>query len=136
MEPFIIWQENYNVAIPSINRQHKRIVNSINYLFDHVYNDQEIDFIRRILKVLLGYTKSHCRYEEILLRRVSFPHLTNHMFLHKSIIEKTATICEELQSSKSNVPQEIFILLKDMWIDHIVKEDAQFVECLLEDFIR
>ncbi len=136
MVPFIVWQENYNIDIPSLNRQHKRIVNSINYLFDHVYKEQEIDFIRKILKVLLGYTKSHCRYEEILLRRVSFPYLTNHMFLHKSIIEKTATICEELQSSKSNVPQEIFTLLKNMWIDHIMKEDTKFVEYLLDDFIQ
>lgn len=84
-EKNIEWKKEWNVGIPELDEQHKKLVEIINSLntFEARQNPQVFAVI---LSELTDFVKEHHQTEESIMREYDYPELNKHMKEHCSLV--------------------------------------------------
>ena len=77
----ITWKSEYDVGVPAIDEQHKRLFGLLDNL---ARPDQEIRHTDLMLE-LGRYIAEHFAYEESLMRKHSYPRLAEHVAQHQEL---------------------------------------------------
>ncbi len=131
----ILWSKDFLFDIPSIDEQHKKIIDYINTLIDYNNNDISSNNIADIFDELLSYSYSHYEYEETLLKELKYSEtdLKQHKAIHlafKDII--TELVVKSINRNNYDVAEEVLNFMRDWWVDHIINEDMKYKSFLEE----
>ena len=75
----ITWDDKkYSVSVPSIDIQHKKLVDLINKLHNGMMTGTAKSLIKEIITELVDYTKTHFKYEEELLIKCGYDEFEQH----------------------------------------------------------
>jgi len=129
---FITWQEKYSVKIPSIDAQHKRLVEIINELYSSMKAGKTKDQLGKTLQDLVAYTKTHFSYEEGLLEKAGYGDLAEHKKQHEAFVEKISSTCKQYENGKLFMSIDICNFLQGWLIQHIQGTDQKYSQLLLE----
>lgn len=124
-----VWQEDFSVGIPSIDEQHKRLVEMI----DVDNSDQEPDrtsFQERFIKALAEYARYHFDYEERLLKENGYGALEHQQEEHKKFILAIADYELRLEQGKALSVLELYQFLTSWLVNHILGSDKKYAEFL------
>lgn len=92
----IHWDKQYELGIPSIDDQHKRLVEIISSLSDVLSNAQEgddiFDELVGIIESLTSYTVYHFKHEEQIFERLGYENTVAHQEEHKKLILQVESI--------------------------------------------
>lgn len=122
--PRIAWTSEYEISIPVIDGQHRRIVDYINDLHDAV-EQADSHTTARVINDLVDYTYSHFAFEEALMEEAGYDALAIHQGTHRAF-------CQRLDKLKNDFHQgqEVATQLADMlqtWlISHILSDDNSY----------
>ncbi|MBN1589824.1 MAG: hemerythrin family protein [Pirellulales bacterium] len=119
----ITWKNYYSVNEPSLDAEHKQIINCINDLYSALNDPKRVDLTKQILDALVQYTQTHFEHEEKLLKEVGFPTLDAHKALHDEMKRKTFGLRTHWTLVTN---QDVLVFLKDWWIGHIQGEDKLY----------
>ena len=129
----IAWSAEYETGIKKIDEQHKSIVDLINRLIDYCETGKkDPGTLHNILHTLASYTTEHLDYEEDVLENAQYPDLVDHAGKHEEYLEKISEILFEASLEDDSVSETALEFLADWWDRHILIEDMQFRDFLLD----
>ena len=122
----IQWDDRYNIQVPEIDAQHKRLVELVNHLIaiqDQKTTDEEM---ARILGAMTSYLGEHFDTEEQMMIDHGYPALASHREQHQAFVARTAYYIAVYQKSGALLKKDLLHFLKTWLVDHIGKTDAAF----------
>jgi hemerythrin len=125
---FISWGADYELGIPLIDAQHKKLFEIIN-----TYHDSEIS-TEDAFAALISYIDFHFKTEEYYFDKFNYKftkeHKAAHEYYKKTVFELHDKYLKN--NSKNNIRVEIEEFVKDWISDHIRLSDVVFKTCFLE----
>lgn len=125
------WNSSYSVKIPSIDQQHKKLVDLINELHDSMKSGKGSEAMGGILLDLINYTKTHFKFEEDMLKRNGYEKLGDQQRAHAMFVSKIEDTKRDLDSGKPVFSMKMMNFLKDWLKSHILKTDMEYSEFLV-----
>lgn len=128
----INWGDVYCIGNEEIDKQHKKLVDIINKLYTAFLRAEANQAVSLILEEMVDYTKYHFAYEEGLLKKISFPTLTEHIALHQKFVKRTQEFIQEHKQNSGVLSYDIMNFLRKWLMEHIADEDRKYVGYLLK----
>lgn len=125
--PAITWNGTYSVGIRKIDRQHHRIIDILNELYD-LDRSRERQQLQHIFTLLRDYVQEHFGDEELLMREAGYPGLEHHKQEHARFID---TICEyhrDYLKGRRLVLINVYNVIWDWLVSHVLTEDRKLGE--------
>ena len=122
----IVWNNDLDTGIDVIDKQHKRIVEYINKLYD-VQDTHEMSEIGEVLDELVDYTLSHFTFEESLMEEAGYPYIKAHKRVHQLFVKRVNEYMQRFKSGE-DITAELLNTLKAWLINHIRNDDNDYSE--------
>lgn len=130
------WTEELSVGIPSIDRQHRKIVDLINELNTAMESGETDSILRQIFRELVAYTDHHFRYEEELFERAGYGDAAAHMQEHEALRKKVIDMKDRVDRGEFVLGVEVMSFLRDWLTRHIQGSDMAYAPDLMEAGVR
>ena len=122
MVVYVTWKDSYTVHDPSLDAEHRQIIESINKLYLPMQGRTPGLAAERLLGSLIQYTRTHFEHEEELLKKTAYPAFAEHKALHDDMVQRTIDLQTHLMSLTAS---DVLNFLKDWWLEHIQGEDKK-----------
>jgi hemerythrin len=129
--PFFEWNDKYSVGVPSVDGQHKRLIEIINTFYDAMREGKGESALRQTLDDLIDYTNTHFRYEENLLQAKGYPDLAAHKKVHESLTAQVMDLVSKYKAGKAALSIETGNFLKNWLANHIMTTDHKYSQHLV-----
>jgi len=132
----LVWKPEFELGIPEIDQQHRKLVEIGGNLFELVSDQTKTDYydeIMAMLKELENYTVTHFAYEEAAFDAKGFIGSEAHKFEHKLFVKKLEKYFNNLESVDRNQQEvllELLTFISDWLVKHIVKTDREYAALL------
>ncbi len=134
--PLIEWSEALSTQIPSIDRQHRVILGYINELHDGVENGEFRGVLDNVLRGLVGYTRTHFAYEEMLFKRFGYEQQQEHKAVHQRMVDKVDDFKNRFAKGETDIGPELLEFLKDWLSHHILEDDMAYSKFMIEQGVK
>ena len=125
------WKQQYEIGIPSIDEQHKKLLSLINTIGEKRDTAPQQKEIFALLNQLVQYAEKHFDTEERFMKAVRYPKFLAHQRLHESFLTNIITFAEQLEKRQPKVFEQILQFLKEWYINHIGGADKEYKEYFL-----
>jgi hemerythrin len=138
MKEYIPWDTRFELGIPKIDFQHKKLVSLCNVLYNTVMEEktkETQDFPRLMLeatKDAIDYTKYHFGEEEKILRSVNMDLYLMQKSMHGDFVLTIMKTVQEGTRANFDTAVGFATFLKDWVFSHIATEDRKYVPTMLE----
>jgi hemerythrin len=125
MAAYIVWKDFYSVNEPSLDAQHRQVIESINELYKVWESPETAGATKRVLDRLVEYTRTHFDHEEKIMQEAGFPkwEFEAHKLLHDAMRQRTMGLRTHLTLVTA---RDVLVFLKDWWLEHIQGEDKKY----------
>jgi len=130
MKKFFVWKEEYNLEIDIINAQHKKLVDIINRLYQSFIDKNHNNILADIIDELIDYTKYHFSVEEEYFAKHNYQKAKEHILYHRDFVRKISEFKADVDAGKMSTVYKMMTFLQDWLVNHIIKEDVQYVPAL------
>ena len=137
---YITWEKKFELGIPVIDEQHKRLVQPCNHLYTEIVGQQtesragnlnwQIAF-SSALRETVDYVQTHFRDEEKLLSAIGYPAFTQHKAQHQQFVAKITEMLSDFQHIESQDAINFLHFLYNWILEHIAVEDKQYVSAVI-----
>lgn len=127
--------QKLELEIKGIDNQHKELIFILQQTNDlqHTSDSRKKLYLPVIIKKLFYYSQFHFSYEEEHMAKNSYPRLKEQQALHKEFIRGIMNFVEDFNKGAAQLTDDIIIFLKDWAINHILQEDKQYKDYLMEN---
>ena len=127
----IEWSDKLSMSHPDIDAEHQQFIKLVNELNDVISQQQDKVVIERIMGLILEDAIAHFSNEEQILAEKSYPAAQEHILMHVELINHFNQAMEKIQVSKIRaVWIKTGLEIKDKLVDHLLNEDAKYIEHL------
>jgi hemerythrin len=126
-ELFMKWRPDFELGIPEIDKQHKKIVELINSLNDAFMKHETKGKLEGILNEMAEYAVYHFKTEEKLFVDRNFPFAKEHIQQHQQFARKVQDYKTKHEAGHS-VTFQVLIFLRKWLTDHILDSDREYVD--------
>ena len=96
MENQLVWKEEYNIGVDSIDKEHQRLFKIINKLFAFGKEEKKSQWAcQEGIKYFKDHAMKHFGEEENYMMSIGYPGLAKHRELHQGFRKKTLPALEE-----------------------------------------
>jgi hemerythrin len=120
------WNESMKVGVEASDRQHIKVFDLINQLYEAMKVGKAKNVLGNILTELASYTQEHFSAEERLFKQYGYPDAKVHMLQHAYLTRKTNELKDKFEDGKTMLSVEMLNFLKDWWNNHIMKVDKMY----------
>lgn len=117
-----IWNDTYRTGNFRIDQQHQELFRLINDLHDAILSRVGEEVLGATLYQLSDYTIRHFGMEEALMRRVTYPALSEHKRKHDQLAEQVKGLRKRFDEGRLTLTITLSNFLAD-WLRHHIKED-------------
>jgi hemerythrin len=121
--PLFLWKKSYEVNIPEIDAQHRRLVEVINKLSDAMMLKQGYKIMPHILEELSAYVQLHFAAEEKIMREMNYPELEDHCQMHNELAQRVLDFRTAYTNDQSLDTKALLDFLCQWLKDHISVND-------------
>lgn len=123
----IQWQAMFEIGIPSLDMQHKKLVGMINQLEDALTSGKGAinEEIGSVLVQLVEYTQYHFADEEKVQQQIGFTDHKSHCESHRLFVAQVKAILLRMKNGGAVNAFELMNFLRDWLINHILCEDRK-----------
>jgi len=127
----IEWSDALSMQNPEIDAEHQEFASLVNDLNTAIIGRHSKDDVESILKRIVTHSIEHFTHEEKLFVQMQYPKTQEHMQLHSELIITLKKILTEIHNSEfSKEWIEMGLAIKNALVDHILSDDAQYIEYL------
>ena len=127
MDAHFAWQDQYNIGVEVIDREHQRLFRIINKLFSFQEDDKDSQWTcQEGIKFFKSHTMKHFTDEEAYMASIGYPGLEQHRRIHKGFRENTLPSLEQELERTDYSPDAVehFLGVCTGWlIGHTLTED-------------
>ncbi len=127
--PFILWEESYRVKIDQIDKQHMRLFEIVNQIYDDLKRGRQ-ENMGAILTELAEYTVFHFGVEAELFKKHSYHDEKKHLASHDALLGQVGAFLAEFKRGDAVVDFRLLNFLRSWLCNHILKEDMRYVAFL------
>jgi len=120
-----VWNDKMLTGIGNIDEHHRVLVRLLVDAYNAVELGTPPERVRPIVSELVSYTKYHFAAEERLMVEKKYPDLLEHRLAHRWFSGQVDGIFLKVSSRDPATSLELFKLLRDWLIDHILKLDKR-----------
>ncbi len=124
------WNEMFSVEIPSIDEQHKQLINYVNQLHDAMMEGKASDEVAPILNGLINYTATHFKHEEDFFDKFNYAETDEHKRIHADLVKQVMDFKTKFDAGEATLSSDLMEFLKEWLMTHIMQEDKKYMECL------
>ncbi len=124
--PLFQWSQNLSVNIAEIDKQHRKLVDLINLLYDSMKEGKGKEVVGKILNDLTDYTVHHFSTEERLFEKYAYPEYARHKKDHEDLTKQVIDIKGKFMAGKTVLTMEVMNFLKDWLNNHIMQVDKKY----------
>ncbi len=125
--PFVIWKEAYSVGSRELDAQHQAIFKLLNELYAVLQEGGGDKPPPVLLQEAAKYAQQHFETEEHLMALCGYPRLPEHQQVHRQYVRRVAEIG---QDPEGEIDCELFLFLKDWWLNHVTQMDSEYAPFL------
>ena len=129
---YIDWSEKLSVKVAIIDKQHKKLIEIINDLYDAMQKGKGKEVLEDVFTRLVDYVKTHFKTEERLMAEYNYPERNVHEGQHNDLTYQVGQLAVKAQAGKITVTLETMAFLKDWLYNHILKTDAKLGQYLVD----
>ena len=133
---FLEWDNSFSVKIPSIDKQHQKLIGMINELMDAMKEGKGNNVLGDIIGKLADYTVVHFTTEEKYFDRYGFPGTEEHKKEHQEFVTKVLDFKQGFEAGKIGLSIKIMHFLKDWLKDHILGTDQKYSDFLVSKGVK
>jgi len=122
----IVWTSEFNVNIKIIDEQHKKLVETINMLYDAVMKGQGKSALAEVFRNLTEYTSIHFTTEEDFMIKYSYPGYEEQKKEHERCISKMLDFKHRFDKGDVTVAVDITAFLSDWLNMHLLDMDQKY----------
>lgn len=123
---FFEWSEAMSVGVPTLDSDHKALINLINALHEDVERGETSTRLDEVFDQLDIYVDYHFAREERVMRACSYPATDSHREAHRAIARSIQRIQEQRNSGEIQIEQDLLNFLKDWLNHHILLQDIDY----------
>jgi len=135
MDP-IAWNNSLRVGVAKLDRQHKQLIDSINYLLEHDSLTTERQTVLEVLGMLTNYAAYHFQTEEQILTEYGYPDLRTQQEEHREFKLRTAKFCADAMAPDGKLRSELLTYLRQWVTVHLMEEDMKYKAFLKKKVVR
>jgi hemerythrin len=120
------WKAEYSVNVAMIDKQHKRLVELLNQLYDAMRDGKGNEVVGKVLDELVDYTKKHLGDEERLLQSNGYPAFVGHKAEHVRITAQVLEYQKQYKDGNVGISVKLGNFIKDWLIVHIQTVDKKY----------
>jgi len=134
----IKWVPQMSVNEPTIDKQHKQILDQIRIMDEKADVDNLLPSVRECISFLNKYIKEHLAYEEKYMKNNNYPNLNEHNKIHQGFRDYYEKFNEELSvrlAKEFNVKKLVKDYFKksqkflaNWWVNHINVVDQKYAD--------
>jgi hemerythrin-like metal-binding protein len=132
----ITWRDTFSVQVPSIDEQHKKLVELINDLYNKFYEGIDNQYLETLFSELEKYAVYHFDYEERFMELYGFKGYKEHKQEHESFKKKIGDYKQSLDAGKTKDIIDLVTFLKDWLLKHIMGTDQKYAPLFQEKGLR
>lgn len=121
--PLFMWKKSYELNIPELDMQHRRLVGLVNELSDAMMIRAGQRTVPHILDELTDYIQLHFTSEESLMQEVNYPELESHRQQHLKFTQQVLDFKEQYYCEHEIDTRELLNFLCDWFKGHILESD-------------
>jgi len=121
----IQWNKKYEVDVRKIDRQHRRIVDILNRLYDLQENDMRSKELQKIFDDLRKYIVTHFKTEETYLKKLDCPDYDLQKKEHDNFIDTICSYQKDFFKEKPLTVINLFNYVWDWFSHHILAVDKK-----------
>ena len=80
----IQWDESISLGVPQLDNDHKRLIQILNFIEAHQYDDVEAEAISIVIEQIREFASSHFRHEEEYMLKINYPEYRIHKEEHNN----------------------------------------------------
>jgi|SRR5208283_3182348 len=130
------WTQKLSVGIPSIDKQHQKLIELLNAFFVSVQNKDGKGKIATVIKGLKDYTIEHFNSEEAVMRIHKYPGLEVQVREHESFVKTVQDFEDRFNKGKLILTLEITNFIRDWITNHIMNVDKQYSDFLAQRGVK
>ena len=126
-----------SVKIPSIDEQHKEMMEMINLLHDSIAKGNSKTVLVEIFEGLAQYTKHHFTYEEKLFKQYGYDGQVKHIKEHQKLINKVNDLKQKMENEEGfMLGMEVMDFLNQWLTGHIQGSDKNYTAFLRSNGVK
>ena len=133
---YISWDPKFELGIPVIDSQHKKLVDLCNRLYEDLMKNKDKDgwqaSLSGTLKECVEYVRTHFHDEEVIMRAAEYENFAAHKRAHEYFIHKILNTTHEFDKATFSTALQFVRFLYDWILGHIAHEDKLYVKRILE----
>ncbi|MEN8006466.1 MAG: bacteriohemerythrin [Candidatus Krumholzibacteriota bacterium] len=133
---FINWTEEFITGIPSIDEQHRRLVDLANKFEEAGRRGRGSRVMSDILNDLVGYTQEHFAHEEKIMAESGFPETKQHTARHRQLMQKVERFQYEFETEGRPVTADVREFLRYWVRSHILQDDMAYAAHLKQALVQ
>lgn len=126
----IKWDAKYEVKVKKIDRQHRKIVDILNELYDLQNSEADRGKIEKIFDELRDYISTHFRTEEAYLKEIGCDGYDQQKSEHTTFIDTICAYQKEYFKEKPLALINLFNYVWDWFANHILTVDKK---CMINE---
>jgi len=136
-EVLLEWSDKMLLGIPSIDAQHKQLVEMLNELYAGFKAGTAKNLMGPVLDRLVQYTATHFQHEEAFFEQTGYPEAKHHKLEHANLVKKALEVQSKYNSDHNSVlTQDVMAFLRNWLVDHILGSDKRYVPHLKSHGIK
>lgn len=119
------WNDQMSTGIDRFDREHKKLIDLLNSLYDAMKAGKGKDVSGTILQELIAYTVTHFANEEKAFAEAGYEEAQRHHDIHEKMKAKVMSFKSDLESGKVSVI-DLLNFLTDWLKKHIMETDKKY----------
>ncbi len=132
----IHWTDTLSVNIPSIDKQHKKLVDLINDFYLKIQTKPPKELMLSLIESLKQYTVYHFSTEEKYMKLNRFPGYLQHKAEHDKFVETVLDFENRYLNGDLILTIEVTGFIKDWVANHIIGTDKKYSTFLYQKGVR
>ncbi|MBF0380196.1 MAG: bacteriohemerythrin [Magnetococcales bacterium] len=131
LQTAISWDDTLRTKIPSLDDDHKKIIQTINIIIKLIQNNGKKSELSSATRRLMFQISSHLRREERFLEQNDYPMLAQHKKEHNNLLNTLIQIKDTINTKtpSRSIKTKLYDLLINRWlIDHIMISDMKYAD--------
>ena len=130
------WNPDWDTGNPTIDRQHRRLLQQMERLFMAVAEGRKKGETERALMLLGEYVDDHFRNEETLMEETGYPRLAEHRVIHEDLRSQVQAMVTSFLDNPEPLPAAVIDFLVNWLKNHLGNEDRMLAAHLREGVRR
>lgn len=128
--PLIEWTDALRVGHDAIDRDHQRLVDTVNSLHDAMLAGHGMGLVHSALDDLVDHAIAHFRREEKIMEETAYPAYAEHKRQHEELVAEVAQLRQRFETGESIFSVGVLQFLSDWLIHHIDASDKPLADYL------